>query len=73
MKTVCFAALPALLLCAGCFPSALGLHEEKPVPPPAPVVKPARPPLTPERVNSDNAREMADALKEELDRAENKP
>lgn len=71
MKTVRLLALPALLLCAGCFPSALGLTESKPVVTPAPVATAPSPPVTAERVSNTNARQMADALANELDKVEN--
>jgi len=59
MKRICYAALPALLLCAGCFPSMLGLNEVKPP--------------TAESVTNDNANRKADALTDELNRDENQP
>lgn len=71
MKFVRCLGVPALLLLAGCFPTALGLNEPQP-PAPVPVVQKPRP-VTPERVNGGNAKQMADALANELDRVESQP
>jgi hypothetical protein len=74
MKWIGYAGLPALLLCAGCFPSMLGLNEVKQQPPPAPVVQaPPPPPVTAEHVTNENAHKMADALGDELNREQDQP
>jgi hypothetical protein len=75
MKRICYAALPALLLCAGCFPSMLGLNEVKPPTAPAPAVQAPPPPapVTAESVTNENANRRAEALKAELERDENQP
>ncbi len=70
MKWVRTLAVPALLLCAGCFPQALGLNSEPKAPPPVIVLKP---PVSPESVTVENYREKYEDLAGELDRAESQP
>jgi hypothetical protein len=71
MKTTCRLLLLAVLAAgSGCWTVPSLLTPE--APPPPPVVEPPKPhgPVLPERVTPDNAHQAADALSDELDRAE---
>lgn len=70
MKTARWLLLLALLAAPGCWALPPFLQPANP-PPPAVVETPgSRGPVQPERVNANNAHQTADALREELDRAE---
>lgn len=62
-----WSVIPLLALAAGCV-ELNPFHKEPAVVPPVPAVKPAKPvPVHPEQITEKNAREKADALKQELD------
>ena len=66
-SVVCSLLAGAVVVAAGCWPQSALLPD--PPPPPKVAVtppRPPRPPVTVEQVNSGNAREMAEALLEEI-------
>jgi len=68
MRTIACAALLLVITGSGCFQTMF--QFEKPAPPPPPVKPAAKPPVTPERITPTNARQSAEAMAEELNRAE---
>jgi hypothetical protein len=70
MKTACYLMLLAVFAGSGCW--ALPSFLEPADPPKPPALEPPKPrgPVLPDRVTAANAHQMADALDDELDRAE---